>query len=245
MIKYLRTISELAVIYKIPVYIVGGAVRDKLLDKEVRDFDLVLKGDISQIKKISKEFSRRFNGDRFTLDSKRGVFRVIVDIKEFDYNQLRGRSIIEDLSKRDFTCNALAFPLFFEENKYNNKITINKSKIIDPYKGIKDIKNKKIRILNKNVFVDDPLRLLRAVRFKFLLNFTLTSDTRLQILRDKTHLQDVSGERINEELNIILENFRSIEFIDFLEDELGLLSVLIPEINEMKKMGKCYYHKED
>jgi poly(A) polymerase len=147
---------------------------------------------------------------------------------------MRGRSIEEDLRKRDFTINALALDL--EEPIL--------SEVIDPYKGKEDIKRKIIRVVSEEALTDDPLRLLRSIRFRALLNFEIEEKTRKLIMQKATLLKKASGERIREELFGILALEESHRFIREL-DELKLLTQIIPEIEALRRTDQEGFHHLD
>ncbi|NQU86674.1 MAG: HD domain-containing protein, partial [Mariniphaga sp.] len=134
-------------------------------------------------------------------------------------------SLEDDQKRRDFTINALALSL--NENNFGE--------LIDPFGGVEDIKNKIIRTpLNPDItFSDDPLRMMRAIRFSTQLNFKINEDTLTAISKNKERIKIVSFERINEELNkIILSPKPSTGFK--LLNKTGLLDFVFPELSKMK-----------
>ncbi len=231
--KTFKLLNSLAKKRKGKVYLVGGYLRDLILKRGNKDLDFVLAGRLTD---FVKEFAEKINGTFFLLNDRYQTNRVI-DKKNgltYDFTRIRGRSIEKDLRKRDFTINALALDL-------ERPIL---SKVIDPCKGREDIRKRTIRMVSEEAFTDDPLRLLRSIRFRALLNFKIEGKTRKLILQKATLLKKVSGERIREELFGILALKESHQFIREL-DELKLLTQIIPEIEALRKTDQEGFHHLD
>jgi len=239
--KTFELLHSLAKKRKAKVYLVGGYLRDLILKRKNKDLDFVitplnakrLSGFTGELTDFVKEFAKRINGTFFPLNDRYQTKRVI-DKKHnltYDFTGMRGSSIEEDLKKRDFTINALALDL-------ERPIL---SKVIDPCKGREDIRKRTIRMVSEEAFIDDPLRLLRSIRFRALLNFELEEKTKKLIVQKATLLKKVSGERIREELFGILAMEESHRFIKEL-DELKLLTQIIPEIEELRKTDQEGFH---
>ena len=228
--KTFEILNSLAKKRKAKVYLVGGYLRDLILKRKNKDLDFVFSGELTD---FVKEFAKKINGSFFPLNDRYQTNRVInkKDDLTYDFTKMRGRSIEGDLGKRDFTINALALDL--EEPVL--------SKVIDPGKGRNDIREKIIRMVSEKAFADDPLRLLRSIRFKALLNFEIEEKTEKLILQKAALLKKVSGERIREELFGILAMEESHRFIKEL-DELKLLTQIIPEIEELRKTDQEGFH---
>ncbi|MCX5782217.1 MAG: HD domain-containing protein, partial [Elusimicrobia bacterium] len=216
------------------VYIVGGWLRDKILHKENRDLDIItLANPIS----IAKKIARGLNGRLVILDTENKIYRVVLkNDKRLDYidiSKMKGSNILADLKNRDFTINSFAVPLEKE---------IRISEIIDPFKGLSDLKGKKIRLTSAHALADDPLRMLRAYRMASELKFKIVPETIKQIKKYAPKIKQSAWERIREELFKILSSEDSLNKIEELEIS-GLLDRLFPEIDEMKRSGrKFYYH---
>ncbi len=231
--KTFKLLNSLAKKRKEKIYLVGGYLRDLILKRENKDLDFVLAGRLTD---FVKEFAEKIKGAFFLLNDRYQTNRVI-DKKNgltYDFTRMRGRSIGEDLKKRDFTINALALDL-------GEPIL---SKVIDPCKGREDIRKRTIRMVSEEAFADDPLRLLRSIRFRALLNFKIERKTRKLILQKAALLKKVSGERIKEELFGILALKESHRFIREL-DELKLLTQIIPEIEALRKTDQEGFHHLD
>jgi Poly A polymerase head domain len=181
-------------------WVVGGAIRDELLGKPVLDLDIASRDP----KAAAEAFAKRAGGAVFRLSGPHGAWRVAYrDGRTVDFTPLAG-AIDEDLAGRDFTINAIARPLAGGEE-------------VDPFSGRADLEAHAIRAVGENVFRDDPLRLLRAVRFEDQLGFSIETETELLIRRDASLAPKPAGERILGELEqLSAQAYRRL-------DELGLL----------------------
>lgn len=191
-----KAIEILSRIYKRrDFYLVGGTIRDIILNKEPLDFDFVVNN--SGIKG-AKIFGKKIKGKFIVLSEKDDEARVVAYKTIFDFKGLNKKTIIEDLSERDFTINAIAFS--FKEKK-----------LIDPFEGIKDLKNKKICLTNDFVLYQDPLRILRAIRFACELGFKI--DKKIFEIGKKISLVNTAKERISYEFFRILATDKSYSYI--------------------------------
>lgn len=184
-------------------YLVGGTVRDLLLGKEIKDIDFAIKGDSIS---LAKDFAKIVGGSFVLLDEAFSIGRVIKEGITIDFADLRGDSIEEDLSGRDFTINAIAMDLSL-------------NKIIDPFGGQEDLNNKTIKMISEENLKTDPLRILRAYRFHATLNFNIDKPTR-EALRKYAHLMKITAkERIKEELWKILFVNESIKTVEIMAED--------------------------
>lgn len=237
--KYLNKLIKILAQYEVEGYLVGGFVRDYLLARETQDIDLVIS---KQVRTVAKKFAVKTNGSFVVLDELHDIYRVVIEDLIYDFAPIMGASIEDDLFKRDFTINALAIPLtdikdFENEQKINN--------LIDPTGGQKDLKEGIIRAVSKDTFKDDPLRLYRAIRFKAELNFVIASQTESLLKEASQKIVNVARERIQKELMKILAAKNTADNLNYMEKKFSLLSILISEINELKIIGQCQYHRED
>ena len=147
-------------------YLVGGSVRDFLMEKTFVDRDIAIKGAENFAKKIANQFNATF----IELDPENKIYRLVLDdkINYIDISELQGETIEKDLARRDFTINAIA-------------INLANGNIIDPFGGKPDIKNKIIQHIKDSNFIDDPLRILRAFRFASTTGFDISDETALCI----------------------------------------------------------------
>jgi poly(A) polymerase len=184
-------------------WIVGGAVRDELLGRPLIDLDVAC----GEPERAAREYARRSGGAPFPLSERHGAWRVALDGgRTVDFTPLRG-GIEGDLATRDFTINAIAVPLGGGEP-------------LDPTGGSDDLAMRVLRAVREEIFEDDPLRLLRAVRLEDELGFRLAPMTEELVRRDAALVTEPSGERILGELERL--SSRGYERLD----ELGLLEPL-------------------
>ncbi len=235
--KILKKASIVSSHLNIPVYLVGGSVRDKLIGKKnCKDIDLMVEKDSE---KFSNELAKQLNIKKIIKFEKFYTYRIpypeieieIAAARKETYNPDSRKpstvtltSIKEDLSRRDFTVNAIAASLMKE----------NFGELYDPLNGIADL-NKGQLITPKNpdiTFSDDPLRMLRAIRFATTLNFTLDKNIIESIKNQADRIEIVSSERVTTEIIKILSSEKpSIGFYQL--KETNLLKYIFPEIDIM------------
>jgi len=174
-------------------YIVGGAVRDILLNNELHDIDIVLKGDCYS---IAKEFALVVDAVCIILDEEFSIMRIIKDNNWIDISRLRCDSIFIDLTERDFTINAMAIPINALNNPYRS--------VIDFYGGWEDLLEGYVRMVAEENLIKDPLRLIRAFRFATSLDFAIEGRTLRSIKEFAPLINSVAYERIYDELKKIL-----------------------------------------
>ena len=236
-------ISAAADALQMPAFIIGGYVRDKILGRPDKDIDIVCEGDgIKLAEKAAEKFNPKPNVSFFKnfgtaqikigFKSNSSAYEIeFVGARKESYQsdsrkpQVLPGSLDEDRMRRDFTINTLAISL--------NKIDF--GNIIDPLNGREDIKNRIIKtpLPPDQTFIDDPLRMMRAIRFATQLNFKISSDTFDAIKRNASRIKIVSGERIIDEVNkIILTDKPSTGIL--LLDEAGLLKFIFPQFLQLK-----------
>ena len=244
------------------IYFVGGCVRDLLLNKEVKDWDFTTNATPEEIQKVFPDsfYDNSFGtvGVKFTTtdDNSFGTVGVkFEEMKESDADTLLknyveittyrsesgykdrrhpesvtwGKTIDEDLTRRDFTVNAIAAKIIGE-----------KLELTDPFNGQEDLKNKLIKAVGnpQERFKEDGLRLMRAIRFTTQLGFTIEDKTKAAITEDALLLQEISGERIRDELLKILGTENPYDGITLL-DEVGILKYIFPELEEGKGVSQA------
>ncbi len=211
-------------------YLVGGCVRDLLINRTPKDWDVTTNATPTQIQEVFPEsfYENDFGTVGVKTDSedpKLGVIEVTPYRTESEYSDKRrpdtvefGQSLEEDLARRDFTINAIAL----DESK---------GQIIDPYKGQDDIKLKVLRTVRDPAerFEEDALRLMRAVRLVAELSFALDSETAAAIKAKSANLKHVSRERIRDEFVRILESSQPMMAL-VLSQKLGLLEYMAPDL---------------
>ena len=201
------------------VYLVGGAVRNALLNQLANDLDFAV---ASNVEKLARKVSRELHTDFYPLDAEREAYRLIFSdhdgmIQYFDFSRIRGNSIDSDLSGRDFTINAMAVRL----NDHQ--------KLIDPLGGAQDLRDKNIKACCSSSIQDDPIRILRAIRFAAAGGYKIASETRNQLKVGVQLLKLVSVERKRDELFKIMSLDQLLAALRAL-DWLGVFPVLFPEI---------------
>ena len=215
----------------VEAYIVGGFVRDILMNKKSPDRDLILCG--CDVEKFSRELADKLNAHFIELDSVNKIYRIVLENK-IDYIDITmpiENDFEKDIKRRDLTINAIA---------YNLKT----SEIIDLVGGVDDIKNKKIKgICDKN-FEDDPLRLLRIFRFYAKTGFEI--DESLIELSKKLykHINEPAKERVTVELLKMFEG-KYCDLALLKLDECGLLEEIFPIYKEVKKIPPNSHHHLD
>ena len=213
-------------------FVIGGYVRDMILGRECKDIDVVVEGSgIDLAKKVASKLGK---GTHVNIFKNFGTAMIHLEDIELEFVGARKESyrdhsrkpivedgtIQEDQERRDFTINALAVALHSESNE-----------IIDPFGGLEDIRNKILRtpLLPDQTYSDDPLRMMRAIRFSSQLGFQIEADSLASISRNKERIRIVSKERIADELNkIVLSPIPSVGFNHLFD--AGLLHIIFPEM---------------
>lgn len=169
------------------VYLVGGSVRDIVMERGGSDADLAVE---RNVKGFMEEMRRRVGGALFLMDSDTDTYRI-VNKRGFtvDASRFKGRNIREDLKKRDFTVNAVCFDVSGKEIE-----------ILDPFKGLRDISAGTLAPVSLRIFDDDPLRLLRAYRFTVTHGFGQGASLKALIKKKAVLVGNASGERKRDEL---------------------------------------------
>ena len=225
----ISTLSALAKERDIPLYLVGGTLRDLFLDLHRRDYDFALSRAASSfIQDIEKALEIRF----FQVGKEETdtvTFRVIRKDMSIDLTYLQGNSIEEDLERRDFTVNALAYSMVEE-------------RLCGVEGALKDLHEKLIRAVSNDSINRDPLRMLRAVRYACTLEgFAIDPALFKEMALKKDLLQAVPGERTKRELDQILLSRRPEVGMRLLS-ESGLLFSLIPELKRLETVGQNEHH---
>jgi len=232
-----RLVSDIAAEANMPAYVIGGFVRDLILKRGSKDIDIVVLGNGIEIAektaaKIGKKTSVNVFKNFGTAMLHYGDWQIeFVGARKESYNWDSRKPVIEngtledDQNRRDFTINALAISLQKEDY----------GEIMDPFDGLSDIEKKIIRTpLGPDItFSDDPLRMMRAIRFATQLNFTIYPDTFSAIARNAHRISIVSMERIIEEFNKILLSPTPSAGIKLL-DQCGLLNLIFPQFIALK-----------
>jgi putative nucleotidyltransferase with HDIG domain len=239
-VQYLQQIADFLHTRKRRAYLVGGSVRNLLLDEPCSDWDIATDGDVVN---SAKQIASLVGG--YFVHMHERASRIIVKGDAytwiFDLSPLQGHSIEADLSARDFTLNALAVPLADAITHLSQGARLSP---IDPFNGVNDLAQRQLRMVHDTVLQVDPLRMLRAVRFVYRYHLKLAEKTGQALKRDAPLLLQVASERIHEELFAILQPQGSAEVLRFL-DSHNLLTTLIPELLPAKGMPQPSLHHWD
>ena len=244
--KIFEIISKASQELNLESYVIGGFVRDYLLQRDFKkDIDIVAIGSgIELAMKVSELLPNKPKVQVFKTYGTAMLRYKEIDIefvgaRKESYNQESRNPVVEngtledDQNRRDFTINALAFSL-------NAK---NYGELVDPFDGLADLDNKILKTpLNPDItYSDDPLRMMRAIRFATQLNFTIEEKSLEAIERNKERIKIISGERIVDELNKILETKKpSIGFL--LLFKTGLLEIILPELTALNNVEEIEGH---
>jgi len=209
-------------------FIVGGAIRDSLLGCQAKDWDVATNAKPDRIRDLFPEMT--------SFNLKHGTVTLVSKGKHFEVTTFRGtggfgESIEEDLAHRDFTFNAMAY-------------NISNKRIIDPFGGKQDIEEEVVRaVLNPSErFDEDPLRMIRAIRFSLELGYTIDTETLIAINSMAEAIDIVAKERIRDELlKILMVSKSSVGFN--LMRKSGILKGILPELMEGYRKRQNNYHK--
>jgi len=238
------------------VYVVGGAVRDRLLKRPLWDMDLVTPYDPSA---LAEKVARLMEGKSFVLDDKFKIYRIHLKVKgvksghrtfvntdvrcpdltpfQIDFSQMVQGQLDQDLDRRDYTINSMAVPLTAWLTSHWHK------SIIDRHKGLVHLRKKKLIPVLKSMIDNDPLRILRLFRIGAELQFSVPEPTQ-KLIRAKRHLATKpSPERIRDEF---LKFFSATPCHPYLAlmDQCGVLEVFLPEVKALRKTAHSYYGKD-
>jgi putative nucleotidyltransferase with HDIG domain len=216
-------------------WLVGGAVRDRALGRELTDVDVVVDGDPGEAARAVATTARA-KGERvacFALSEEFGAWRVAAPAGawQVDVEGMRGGSLAADLALRDFTVNAIAEPLAGGEP-------------IDPLGGRKDLRHGRLRCAGPTSFSDDPLRVLRLVRVAVELDLVPDSQTLSLARAQAGRLRGVSPERVFGELRRIMACDRAVAGLAMAE-EVGASAVVLPELPGLRGVKQSRYHHRD
>jgi tRNA nucleotidyltransferase/poly(A) polymerase len=217
-----------------PAWLVGGAVRDALLERPTDDFDFAVEGNALA---LARRAANSLRADYYTLDPERGIGRVLETMPDgrrrtFDFSRLRTSTIGEDLASRDFTINAMAVALR------------EPGQLIDPTRGLQDLRDKRLRACGPTSIADDPIRALRAVRLSVELGLEIEAETQQQMARAGSQLASISAERIRDELFAVLGQTQPARGLRVI-DRLGLLEPVLPELAPLKGLEQPPPHTLD
>jgi poly(A) polymerase len=244
----LEKVSQLAEKLDMKIYAVGGFVRDLVLGHSVTDIDFVVEGDALE---VAKAFKQNYHSGKVVSYPRFGT--AMLNFSQYKLEFVSARSehydpdsrkptvqkadLFSDLSRRDFTINTLALDISREHFGV----------LIDHYHGLKDIKNRLIRTPLDPVitFHDDPLRIMRAIRFATVLEFEIEEKTFQAITETRERLKIISQERITEEFRKMMLARKPSSGI-LLMEKTGLLEIVLPELIELSGVDQRqdFHHKD-
>jgi len=211
-------------------WLVGGAVRDRLMGRPVDDVDLVVDGDV---RAAARHLALKVGGPSFPLSDAYGAWRVIGPGRawQVDLTPLRGSSIEADLALRDFTVNAIAEPL-------------PGGPLIDPHEGAEDVRRRRLHLVSPRAYADDPLRTVRLVRLAVELDLEPDLAARAGAREHAARVSGVAAERVFAELKRIVAAPRAVPGLELL-GTVGLEAVLLPELAAGRGMAQNRFHDRD
>jgi putative nucleotidyltransferase with HDIG domain len=211
-------------------WLVGGALRDRLLGRPTADYDVVVAGDP---RPVARSLGRSAGGHPFQLSEGFGAWRVVSHARDWqvDLLPLGGETIEADLQRRDFTINAIAEPVGGGER-------------VDPFGGLEDLSAGRLRMVSATAFEDDPLRTLRLARMSCELGFDVDPRT-LGVARESAPaLAQVAPERVFAELKRIVISDAVLDGLELM-DRLGATDVVLPELVDLRGVQQSPYHHLD
>ena len=211
-------------------WLVGGAVRDRLLGRPTADFDVAVAGDAQP---LARRLARATHAHAFELSEGFGAWRVTARDHSWqvDVLPLSGETIEDDLRKRDFTVNAIADPLRGGE-------------LVDPLRGVEDIRGRRLRMVSPQAFAADPLRALRLARLACELDFEAEPDTAAAARAHAPQLASVAAERVFAEIKRIVIADRALDGLAVM-DAIGATEVVLPELTRLQGVQQSRYHHLD
>jgi len=249
-LRLLHLVQDAAMQRELPLYIVGGSVRDLVLGRRLNDFDLTVEGDaIALARALASN-----HGGGMTAHKKFGTAKwflpenLKMDHDTLDLISARSEtykhpaalpavklgSLADDLRRRDFTINALAVRL---DGSHFGELH-------DDLNGMDDLQKGMIRVLHPRSFMDDPTRMYRAVRYEGRYGFKIDEDTLALIPEARPFVEKLSAQRIRHELDLILEEPNAVRILKRL-DNLDLLSVIHPALSNFSLSNLATVKSED
>jgi tRNA nucleotidyltransferase/poly(A) polymerase len=247
---FLKNIANAAAVLQMEIYIVGGFVRDILLEREKKEIDFLVIGDGVA---FAENLSKKIGVEKVTVFKNFGTahFRYndfdleFVGARKESYDRSSRKPVVtngsffDDISRRDFTINTLALSLSLNKNNYGE--------LIDTFGGLVDIEQKLLRTpLNpEETFSDDPLRIMRAFRFASQLNFTVSDEIKTAAKAMCERLKIVSQERITDEFLKILSSPKPSIGLKLLQ-ETEVMKIIFPEVANLQGVDQRqdYHHKD-
>lgn len=248
--------------------IVGGAVRDLFLDLPSYDWDITTNAtpgvveplftdsfydnEYGTVKVAGKHLKAQFGLSDEECDDDM-IFDITTYRSETGYSDKRrpdsvewGKTIEEDLKRRDFTINSLALRLKSSEESKKLKVDSYEVEVVDPYGGLEDIKKKVIRAVGVPIerFNEDALRIMRAIRLAAQLGFVIETETLVALKATVSNLRDISWERIGAEVMKLMGTDHAADGIVLMANT-GILEIVLPELIACRGVGQGGHHQHD
>ena len=227
----IQQVAGLARQTKVPLFLVGGTIRDILLGRKIRDYDFVVK----QVEMpLLDQLRNLLKASIFPMGKGKGeeIYRLVKGEQTIDFAVMEGDGIKQDLMRRDFTINAITYS--FAEGRF-----------FSAPQAMEDLKAGRIDLVSPQALEADPLRMLRALRYRCTLpGFSLTDRLKEEIKRHKALLRGVAAERIRAELDEIILSPSPGKGLALMH-ELGLLTSVFPEIAPLEALSQGRYHRTD
>jgi poly(A) polymerase len=214
-------------------WLVGGGVRDRLLERATADLDVVIDGDPAAAARALARGAGQGAAASFALSEGFGAWRVVArdGSWQIDVERMRGETLREDLELRDFTVNAIAEP-------------VAGGAPIDPLGGLGDLAERRLRMVGPRAFRDDPLRVLRLVRLAVELDLTVEPSTLRAAQAAAGRLPNVAGERVFMELRRIVEVPAVLRGLELM-GEVQATAAVLPELEKLRGVQQSQYHHRD
>ncbi len=224
----LRALAELAA--EDSAWVVGGAVRDRLLGRPTDDYDIAVLGDA---RRLARALARSTDAHVFALSDAFGVWRVVDRDRRWQVDVLPviGESIEADLAGRDFTINAIAESL-------------GGGREVDPFGGVSDLRARRLRMVSARAFSEDPLRVMRLARLACELGFDVDEATVESARASAGALDRVAPERVFAELKRVLVADGALAGLKLM-DAVGATDVVLPELTQLRGVEQSAYHHLD
>jgi poly(A) polymerase len=211
-------------------WLVGGALRDRLLGRPTPDLDVVVDGDV---RAAARRLGRGLGGASFELSDQFGAWRVVARDRawQVDITPLHGGSLEADLRARDLTVNAMAEPL-------------DGGDLVDPHGGTRDLEDRRLRMVTPEAFAADPLRTIRVARLATELSFGVEPATAQAVRDHASGVAGVSPERVFAELRRVVIDDAAVHGMELIED-LDLMPQVLPELTDLRGVEQNPYHHRD
>jgi len=229
-----------------PSYLVGGAPRDLLLRRPVKDLDFAVPP-CRDFRARAASLARLLGAAVFPLDEERSIYRLSprgAEGAQIDLAPMEGGSILPDLGRRDFTINAMAVPAWKLKARWTGASFavsgVKPDALIDPFGGLKDLRARRLRLVSPSAVQDDPLRMLRAFRFAAELGFAPGRGLLAETAARAALIKSAAAERVHEELSRIFATPVSADALRAMH-KAGLLLEIFPELAPQAKCAEVYY----